>query len=562
MNDEVPAVYVRDLSLEVPDRQKKGEIKALLDRVSFDVAPGTFTAIIGSSGCGKTTLVRLLAGLRDPSEGAICLAGHDPRALRVSLPLAIGYLPQFSAFHDALTVRETLADALALRLPHSVSKADRQSWLESVIDLVGLRSQIDQACETLSGGQKRRLALAEELLGDPPVLFLDELTSGLDPNSELEMMRWIHDLVRQTGKTVVMVTHSVNNLDQCDQILFLHEGQLLYSGSHEGLLPFFGLPTIEAVYAAAGSFPSVSQKIEQGKLPLPQPLRTAQPAGSFAQFPALLSRQFRLLFRDRGQLWLQVLLLFSFPALVAVFALDGLPAVQNLSMEVETSIVEGLAQRLTYMSESFDVAALVQGLSMFQVILLTLMGANNGAREIAKERLILHKELRAGLSAFAYLATKILQVLCFSLIQSFWMVWFVKEMCGFPGSFAVQFLTLFMATFAMSATCLFFSALASSPEKASLLSTYLVGLQLPLSGAVLALPEVLRVITQPFIAAYWGWSGYLRSLEAFRHYDVVQQVSKTSIAGYWVGIVVLGLHVIVMTLVAWLVIRQRRKGLV
>jgi len=550
------AVWVRGLTLEVEGRGGRGSPKRLLDRVSFDIPEGAFTAVIGPSGCGKTTLVQALAGLRADTEGAVRLAGHAPETLRASLPLALGYLPQFSAVHETLTVRESLEDALSIRLPRSVPRAQRRDWLGSVVELAGLTRVLDQPCGTLSGGQMRRLSLAEELLGDPPFLFLDELTSGLDPNAELEMMAWMRTLVRKTGKTVLLVTHSVTHLDQCDQLLFLEGGRLLYSGPPEAFLPSFGASCVEEVYATAGRVESTPVESGSRDAPDPRPLKTSRPSAAVSQFGVLARRQSRLLARDRGQLVLQGVLLATFPVLVAVFALDGLPAVQNLSMDVETSVVEGLSEQLRYVSESFEVASLVQGLAMFQVILLTLMGANNGAREIAKETAILKKELRAGLSATSYYATKLLQVTGFALVQSFWMAWFVKEMCGFPGSLAGQFLVLFLATAAMGSTCLLFSAISKTPEKASLLSIYLVGLQLPLSGAVLALPELMRWLTQPLIAAYWGWSGYLRTLENFRQYDVVQQVSKTDIALYPVCATVLVVHFVVMGVLAVVAIRK------
>lgn len=139
---------------------------------------------------------------------------------------------------------------------------------------------------------------------------------------------------------------------------------------------------------------------------------------------------------------------------------------------------------------------------MFQVILLTLMGANNGARGIANERPVLNKELRAGLSPGAYLVSKLLIVLVLSNAQAVWMSWFFKNICGFPGEYLSQLGILFLATIAMSTTCLAISAVSPSPERASLLAIYLVGLQLPLSGAVLAMPEWLTWLSRPFIAAY------------------------------------------------------------
>ena len=180
------------------------------------------------------------------------------------------------------------------------------------------------------------------------------------------------------------------------------------------------------------------------------------------------------------------------------------------------------------------------------------MGANNGAREIAKERGVLEKELRAGLCPWAYVGLKFALVGLLSLVQAGWMTVFVKVGCGFPGDFPSQFGVLFLATLAMSGTCLAISAFSPSPERASLLSIYLVGLQLPLSGAILALPETVRWITRPVISAYWGWAGYLRTLEATRQYDVVREVTNASLAPYAVCLGVLLLH----TLIALAVMRR------
>lgn len=552
------AIWTEGLGLRVQDKSGKGQTKTLLDALAFSLPPGSFTAVIGSSGCGKSTLVKVLAGVQPATEGQVRLAGHEVDALKHSYPLALGYLPQFADFHEELTVAEIIQDALALRLPGSVSAQVRQQWAQHIIELAGLQSLLSQKYGTLSGGQRRRIALAEELVGDPPFLFLDELTSGLDARSDLEMMQWLRSLAHDHGKTIVLVTHSVKNLPLCDRILYLHRGQLVFDGDYETLLEIHGAEQIEAVLELYENMPAeqlaAQATLHQNELLAPPPqgqeLKTARPPGGFGQLTTLCRRQIRLLLRDRGSLWLQLILLLTFPALVAVFALEGLPQVRNLGLDLETNIVHTLQEQLLYIKESFQAASLVSGLSMFQVILLCLIGANNGAREIAKENQILIKELRAGLSTWAYVVTKLLLVLIFSLIQAFWMAWFVKTLCGFPGSLSEQFLILFATTAAVSVTCLAISALSATPERASLLAIYLVGLQLPLSGAVLALPELLSWICRPFIAAYWGWSGYLKTLGDFRQYDIVKQSTDTYIADFHLCLLFLGLHIVVATLLA------------
>ncbi len=177
-----PAILSRGLEVRAGgagDRQ-------LLAGIDLAIPSGAFACVIGPTGCGKSTLVKALAGLLAPSGGEVLLGGHPVGRLREELPLAIGYLPQFGAFHAGLTVREILESAASLRLPRSVGPKVRREWLGHVVELSRLGPVLEQRYGTLSGGQRRRLALAEELVGDPPFLFLDELTSGLDEFSDRE----------------------------------------------------------------------------------------------------------------------------------------------------------------------------------------------------------------------------------------------------------------------------------------------------------------------------------------------------------------------------------------
>lgn len=549
MSDLLPAaIHARGLGLAV---RARGRDRTLLSGIDLSIPQSHFVAIIGASGCGKSTLVKCLSGQIAGAAGDIRLGGHPVLRLKEEYPLAIGYLPQFAAFHEQLTVREILANAAALRLPRSVAPAVRDQWLGHIIDLSRIGPLLDQRYTTLSGGQMRRVALAEELIGDPSFLFLDEVTSGLDPHSDQEMMAWLRQLAHGYGKTILLVTHSPAYLGLCDSLIFLDRGRMVYHGPLDALFGAMNVGSIEELYARTQHEPPPPEPVilQAAELPVeddpaPQTLRTARPPGPAAQFGTLLQRQFRLFLRDPGQVALQAILLLTFPALVAVFATSGLPQVRNLSLSIDTNLVQSLVEQLHYVRESFNAASLVAGLAMFQVILLTLMGANNAAREIANERPVLDKELRAGLSPGAYLSSKLLFVTVLSAAQALWMGWFVKTVCGFPGDHAAQLGILFLATWAMSATCLAISAASPSPERASLLAIYLVGLQLPLSGAVLAMPEWLTWLSRPFIAAYWGWCGYLKTLETFRIYDVVRQARDTYVAGYAVSAAVLAAHIL------------------
>jgi hypothetical protein len=371
--------------------------------------------------------------------------------------------------------------------------------------------------------------------------------------SDREMMQWLRDLAHVHGKTVILVTHAAYHLDYCDTILFLHEGRQVQYGPYTDLLESRHVSSVADLFQIFQT-----QEIElvpneyyfEPDIPR-QKLKTAEPPNGFSQFPTLLVRHVQIFWRDRTQIYLHLILIVTFPALIAVFAVKGLPQVGQLTLTLQSNIVQTLGDQLLYLKEAFHSASLVSGLAMFQVILLTLIGANNGAREIAKEKSVLSKELRAGLSPSAYVITKFIHLVCLSLIQSFWMAWFVKAMCGFPGSLMAQFGILFATTLAMSTVCLAISAGSPSPERASLLAIYLVGFQLPLSGAALSLPDWLSTICRPFIAAYWGWSGYLKTLEYTRHYDIVKESTSTSIASYEICIAVLAFHVLVGLYLAW-----------
>src|SRR5271156_3487732 len=241
------AVFVENLSVMVG---KGDDHKALLRNISLAVPEGSFLTIIGASGCGKSTLLKTLAGIQPLSAGRILLAGHPVETLRQQLPLAVGYLPQFGAFHGDLTVAEILDFAVAFRLPSSVPRETRDQWSEHVIDLARIRPFLHQKYRTLSGGQMRRIAMAEELVGDPSFLFLDEMTTGLDPYSEHEIMVWLKELAHDLNKTIVLVTHTARNLRLCDSVIFLHEGRLCFHGPYDELLRTHGTGSAEAIFGA------------------------------------------------------------------------------------------------------------------------------------------------------------------------------------------------------------------------------------------------------------------------------------------------------------------------
>ena len=579
---------LRDVTLFIGNGE---DVRPLLADVSVSFPKGHFGAIIGPSGCGKSTMLKVITGIAPgEEEGSIFWNGRDVAEEDFS-PSEIGYVPQFSIAHEELTVRECVSYAMRLRVRGMHSAALGES-VDQVLEEVGMSEFDDRLVSVLSGGQRRRLALAMELVSKPAILLCDEVTSGLDPQSEDEIVHLLHGLSRTEGRVVLSVTHSLRHVELYDSVLVLYEGVVAYHGPPQFLTHYFRADDAQDLYkqlevrsgkewaqswkkhrqafletrggtdlvkpvtfdsAVSESSPTVD--VPPVKLPasssLPGP-------GAISQFLTLLSRRMKIFFRNRAQLALQLGLIFGFPVLVAIFAWNGLPTVKKeLTMGLGVDVVQQLVEAKNFLIESSKVGSLVSGIVMFQVVLLTLMGANNSGREIAAERLIFEKEKLAGLRPLSYVAGKAVFLGFLVLAQSTWMGLFVHYVCGFPGDLGPQLLFLILVNAAMTSVCLAVSSFLGSAEQASLVSIYLVGFQLPLSGAVLALPDFLGVLVRPFIAAYWSWSGVLQTLKGERYYDIVQMVVQTALSPEGLCIWVLCSHIIIGLFAAWIGCQRR-----
>jgi hypothetical protein len=385
---------------------------------------------------------------------------------------------------------------------------------------------------------------------------------------------------------VLSVTHSLRHIDLYDSVLVLYQGHLIYHGPGKYIYHYFNVDNPEDLFPRLtdrqpaqwhnswrkhhSAFPiargamakALEDKSQPRKVSVKKFFERDDPTklvpdfrevkikrdhiapGALTQFFVLLGRRWKIFLRDRSQLILQLALMLGFPCLVVIFALDGLPAIQNLTTGRNENVVQQLVEQTKYWRQSSHVGSLVSGLVMFQVILLTLMGSNNSAREIAGERLIFEKEKFAGLKPASYVASKACFLSFLVFAQSLWMAVFVNVVCHFPGDLLAQIALLMFVNAAMTAVCLGISATMKTAEQASLVSIYLVGFQLPLSGAVLALPKMIGWVTQPFIASYWAWSGFLETMRDTRFYDVVQDVTQTKLSPLEVCVWVLAAHIV------------------
>ena len=506
----------------------------ILKEATAAFLPRGLNAVIGPSGCGKTTLMKAILGIL-PSTGSAYLGG-ERIARPEDLVGKVGFAPQFTTAQPQLTVEESLGYALRLTVADGTVRRER---LESVLRVTGLAEHREKRVSSLSGGQLRRLSLGLELTLDPACLVCDEVTSGLDPHSEDQILALLRQLATDQGKSFVCIIHNLGKLAQFDWISVVYQGDVVFQGSYPEMLAHFGVDDGLRLYEVLNRESLEHWRLRWAETKMADPDRLARATAGVACSPAapvsapepapmpsgisqlgtLLARRLRLFLRDTGYLGLTLAITFGFPLLVVIFNLSGTWDVRRVPMERSTGSLEAIQQAVATQVHNAQVANLAAGLVMFQVILLTLMGANNGGREISAERVLYEKERMTGLSPLAYALSKIGFVSLIAVAQGLWMSAFVKVICQFPGPWAEQSAVLAASCVSMSVVCLGFSALLVSPEKSSLLSIYLVGFQLPLSGVVLALPAALTWVCRPFINAYWGWSGTMKSMSGTPIWD-------------------------------------------
>jgi ABC-type multidrug transport system ATPase subunit/pSer/pThr/pTyr-binding forkhead associated (FHA) protein len=239
-----------DLFLEVPDRDDKGQMKVLLDHVSFKALPGDMIALMGPSGAGKTTLLLALNGYLPPTSGQVRINGEDLYTIYDALRGSIGYVPQDDIVHPELTVFEAVKYSARFRLPPDYSEEEINRRVDETLRDLGLEGvrnlQIGKPeKKVLSGGQRKRVNIALELVTDPVILFLDEPTSGLAADDTTALINLLSDLTKKTGKTIIVTIHQPAK-DEFEKF------NLCFIMGYGGIPTYFG-PTGELAYSFFGS---------------------------------------------------------------------------------------------------------------------------------------------------------------------------------------------------------------------------------------------------------------------------------------------------------------------
>jgi len=229
-------------TIQVQGLEKSYKDLDVLRGVDFDVARGSIFALLGSNGAGKTTLVKILATLLKADAGTASVDGYDVATQPADVRDSISLTGQFAAVDEILSGRENLV--LVARLRHL---EDAGTIADALLERFLLTDAAERKVSTYSGGMRRRLDIAMSLIGDPPVIFLDEPTTGLDPRARNEVWQAIQELARQ-GTTVLLTTQYLDEAEQlADRIAILHEGRIIANGTLAELKQLLPPATIEYV---------------------------------------------------------------------------------------------------------------------------------------------------------------------------------------------------------------------------------------------------------------------------------------------------------------------------
>ena len=237
MTDTHPVVQTRGLA------RRFGDLVAVAG-LDLEIGAGEVFGLLGPNGSGKTTTIRMLCGLLEPSSGSAQVAGVDVAVSPELIKQRIGYMSQKFGLYEDLTVSENLAFYAGI---YGVPSAGRQARIDEVVAFIGLERRLSQLAGTLSGGWKQRLALACAILHRPKVLFLDEPTAGVDPAARRTFWRTIYELA-QAGTTVIVTTHYMDEAERCGRLGMMSNGHLIALGTPTEVARQVGGATLEDAF--------------------------------------------------------------------------------------------------------------------------------------------------------------------------------------------------------------------------------------------------------------------------------------------------------------------------
>lgn len=469
VNPEGIALEIHDLNKDVP---AKGGKKTILDKVSLSIEPNEFVAIIGGSGAGKTTLMTAMSGFDSKVTGQVYCNGTNLRENFQTLKNIIGFVPQQDIIYENITLKKMLYYTAKMKMPEDTSTSEIDARIEEVLGMVELSEHKDTYIRRLSGGQKKRASIAVELLANPGLFFLDEPTSGLDPGTEEHLMRTLSKLSKEQEKTIIMVTHTINNLDLCDKVIIMgYGGRLCYCGSPAGIKDFFQTDDLVKVYDIITADPKgwesrfkmsgINQVSEHTAESNGEAIKPRKVNG-FTQLGILVRRYTTLIMNDMQRL----ALIFGQPLII------GLLLTLVAGPDIYQKFTETQSILFTLMSGGI------------------WMGLLNTIQEVNKERVILKREYMGNLKLPVYMLSKYIVQGVISLIQAVILVVTFVLVKGTPSckgviisNATVEIIVLiFLTIYASAGMGLLISSITKSADRAMAIAPFVLIIQLIFSG--------------------------------------------------------------------------------
>lgn len=563
-----------DLFLEVPDREEKGTMKTLLDHVSFKALPGDMIALMGPSGAGKTTLLLTLNGYLPPTSGQVRINGEDLYLIYDALRGSIGYVPQDDIVHPELTVFEAVRYSAKFRLPPDYSDQEIDARVDATLRDLGLEGvknlQIGKPeKKVLSGGQRKRVNIAMELVTDPVILFLDEPTSGLAADDTTALINLLSDLTRKTGKTIVMTIHqpAKDEFEKFNLAFIMGYGGIptYFGPAGDAAYQFFGSwaertgggrridnprdmfdmlnqreratlddmrrrdpnvarnkARLEAARGWRGEFFQNANQVYQrmftgrraiGTDPAAKGVPHRADVALMRQFSLLFSRYWKIKIRDRAGaaiMFLQAPLIGFMLTYVFAPAQKAVPfwclgALQELAKRNPSAGTTG--DLLNRMVPTADHTAAM----FFVVVSAVWFGTSNAAREIVTERAIYLRERMVNLSLFNYVISKFALLSLVCVAQCVMLLGIVFFTLGFEGgivAFLAELVVVIAVSMNATALGLLLSTVVASAEAAMALTPIALIPQVVLGG--LMVPMTTNRLLEPLMyvmPARWGFQG-------------------------------------------------------
>jgi ABC-type multidrug transport system ATPase subunit/pSer/pThr/pTyr-binding forkhead associated (FHA) protein len=538
----------------------------LLNDISIAIPPRKFVALVGGSGTGKSTLMGALNGLRPAESGMVFYNGQDYYKHLAAFSTQLGYVPQDDIIHRDLPVERALYYAAKMRLPDDFTGAQIQQRINEVLEDVEIAHRRHLMVSKLSGGQRKRVSIALELLANPSVFFLDEPTSGLDPGLDRKMMFLLRRLADK-GHTIVLVTHATNNINACDYVCFLAQGgRLAYFGPPGDAKKYFDKTDFAEIYSALepteqnpnipaeaearfkvspyyrqyvqeplAQGPAARASVSGATVALKQPMR----GNPWKQFILLSMRYIELLKNDRGNL---MILLLQAPIIALILFLLAAPDVfshtnivncppnaqipqtvpnkfdcQNVVNALKTpqGQISAAQRHLTVdqaLQKSFNPlnsGANAQKILFIMAFAAVMFGCINGTREIVKEEPIYRRERTVNLGIMPYMFSKIVVLGILCLLQSAVLVIIVALRAPFDHStflppLVEMYISLALTSLAGLMLGLAISALAPNNDRAASFIPIILIPQVIFSGIIFQLNSPLLQILGSFFAARWS----------------------------------------------------------